>query len=166
MKLSTLPNPKPSRLSLLAGAALAVLCTGAAQAQTITANFAGLNLGNTFCGCQPPDTMGAIGNNQFVEFVNGGYAVFSRTGALTSSIISDTTFWLNAGVSSTLVNEGLSDPRIQFDPLSQRWFASEITLGSIQTATTNANNSVLLAVSKTANPLDGWTSTSINVAPL
>ena len=155
----------PSARSALSTAALfGLLAGGAVQAQTITANFAGLNLSNTFCGCQPPDTNGAIGINHFVEFINGGYAVFNRNGSLASSIVSDTTFWANAGVSSTLLNQGLSDTRVKFDPLSQRWFASEITLGAIQTATTNANNSVLLAVSKTANPLDGWTSTSFNVA--
>lgn len=138
------------------------------QAQTFVANFAGLSLANTSPlvggNYAPPDTDGAIGNNQFVEFINGGYAVYSRTGTLLQPAVSDSQFWLNAGVSASLVNQGLSDTRVKFDPLTQRWFAAEITIGAIQMAGTNANNSVLIAVSKTANPLDGWTSTNYNVA--
>ena len=93
-----------------------------------------------------PDTDGAIGINSFVEFINGGFAVYNRNGTLAAPAISDSQFWLNAGVSSTLVNQSLTDPRIKYDPVSQRWFASEITTPSV-------NNSVLIAVSATSNPL-------------
>jgi PEP-CTERM motif len=153
-------------LSTLVAAAVLCLCAGATQAQSIVANFAGLSLAQTnpLVGRNyaPPDTMGAIGPNNFVEFINGGYAVYNRTGSLVTPAVSDTTFWLNAGAPAALVNQGLSDTRIKFDPLSNRWFATEITLGAA--ATGNANNSVLLAVSNTANPLDGWKSTNFNVA--
>jgi hypothetical protein len=160
------PAIRKVTLSALAAAALACL-SGTALAQTVVANFAGLSLldTNPLVGGNyaPPDTDGAIGINHFVEFINGGYAVYSRTGTLVAPAISDSTFWLNAGVSASLVNQGLSDTRIKFDPLSQRWFAAEITLGT-GTGGTYQNNTALLAVSKTSNPLDGWTSTSFNVA--
>lgn len=158
----------PFKPTLLAAAAMC-LASSAIQAQTIVANFASLSLNDTrpLVGGNyaPPDTNGAIGINHFVEFINGGYAVYNRSGALQAPAVSDSTFWLNAGVSSTLVNQGLSDTRVKFDPPSQRWFASEITIGT-QVGTTAFNNSVLLAVSNTANPLDGWKSTNFNVAGL
>ena len=61
----------------------------------------------------PPDTMGAVGLNEFVEFVNGAFSVYSKTG-VRQSIISDKQFWTNAGISPTIVNAGISDPRINF----------------------------------------------------
>lgn len=151
----------------VAAAAALLLAFGGAQAQTVGANFAGLSLSDTrplngFIYA-PPDSDGAIGIDHFVEFINGGYAVFNRSGVLQAPVITDSTFWLNAGISSALVNQGLSDTRIKFDPLSQRWFASEITFGTT-TPTTAVNNSVLLAVSKTSNPLDGWNATSFSVS--
>ena len=156
--------------SMLARASVgfAALCLPlAAQAATVVANFAGINLNQTIAlgsGASPPDTMGAIGTNHFVEFINGGYQVYNRNGSTAGALITDSQFWLNAGISSSLVNQGLSDTRIKFDVQSQRWFATEITLGAVQTANTAADNSVLIGVSKTANPLDGWNSTSFNVA--
>ena len=160
MNSRTLPR---SRISFtpLAAAALTLLCAGtAAQAQTIIHNFAGLGLAETSVlngfRYAPPDTNGAIGSNNFVEFINGGYAVYDRNGAR-SAFTTDSQFWRNAGVSAALVNQGLSDTRVKYDPGSQRWFAAEITTSSV-------SNSVLLAVSKTSNPLDGWNSTSYNVA--
>ena len=135
----------------------------AAHAQSIVANFAGLNLTQTAPAngykYAPPDSNGAIGKDYFVEFINGGYSVFNRTG-VQQSFTTDSTFWLSAGASSSLVSQGLSDTRVKYDPTSNRWFATEITLGNAS----NLNNSVLIAVSKTSNPLDGWTSTSYNVA--
>ena len=134
---------------------------GAAQAADVVANFSGLSMTDTqrLNGFRvaPPDTDGAIGINSFVEFINGGFAVYNRNGTLAAPAISDSQFWLNAGVSSTLVNQSLTDPRIKYDPVSQRWFASEITTPSV-------NNSVLIAVSATSNPLGAWSSTSY-VAP-
>ena len=147
-----------------AAAASALLGAGA-PAQTITANFAGLNLTTTRArvghGCAPPDPDGAIGNNQFVEFINGGYAVYSRTGALLTPVVSDSTFWANAGMTFSPLDQGVYSTRIKFDPSTQRWFAAEL---SGTRAGFFGSNLVLLGVSRTANPLDGWTSTSFDVA--
>lgn len=147
----------------VAMAALWCVTTGA-HAQSVVANFSGLNLDNITAlngfRLAPPDTNGAIGIDHFVEFINGGYAVYNRNGTLAAPAISDKAFWTAAGISATLLVEGLSDPRLQFDAASGRWFAAEITLGN----TNVANNSVLVAVSTNANPLSGWKATSYNVA--
>ena len=146
-------------------ATAAALCglTGA-QAQSVVANFGGLSLTNITAlngfGLAPPDTNGAIGINHFVQFINGGYAVYNRNGSLAAPATTDAAFWTAAGVSSTLLGEGLSDPRLQFDAASGRWFAAQITLGNAS----STNNSVLVAVSNNANPLSGWKSTSYSVA--
>ncbi len=152
---------RTSLVTVSAAAAFALAAfAGAAAAQNIVANFAGLSLGDTrplSGNYAPPDTDGAIGPGHFVEFINGGYAVYNRNGTLAASAISDATFWQNAGISSTVLSAGLSDTRIKYDTQSGRWFAAEITVS-------DTSNAVLLAVSKTSNPLDGWTATSY-VAP-
>jgi hypothetical protein len=109
---------------------------------TIGANFAGCNL-NT-CPSIPPDTNGAVGPDHFVEFLNGGYRVYDKSGAvLQQSNLFD--FWSSAGVTPI----GPFDPRVLFDPMSQRWFASSAD-------NQGPPSNILLAVSKTSDPTQGW----------
>lgn len=152
--------------------AAAALCLTAttSQAATIVANFAGLNNNQTAAVGSgifaPPDTDGAIGINHFVEFINGGYQVYNRAGGAVGATITDSQFWLNAGISSTLVNQGLSDTRIKFDANSGRWFAAEISIDGNNAPGCCSNNSVLIGVSKTSDPTAGWAATSFNVSGL
>ncbi len=150
------------RLLPTAFAALAAGLTAApAHAQvtvTIGANFTGNTLtdvqnltGRTIA---PPDTDGSVGLGHYVQFTNGTFAIYNKSdGSLATPKVSDTTFWLNAGISATITNQGLSDTRIVFDPASQRWFASEINLS-------NTGNRVLIARSNTADPTQGFKATS------
>src|SRR5208337_1302690 len=105
------------------------LITGTgALAQTLINNFPGVSLADTenLGGglFTPPDTMGAAGPNHFAEFINGAFAVYTK-GGTQQMLISDIQFWLNAGISSTTIAAGLTDTRLEYDPLSGRWFASE-----------------------------------------
>ncbi len=120
-------------------------------AQTVITNFAGLNyydIAPISGFTTPPDTMGAAGTNHFVEFINGGFAVYDKTGAR-SSLISDTAFWPNAGISQATIAAGLTDPRIIFDAQSGRWFATELTLDT-------TGNKILVGRSDTADPSGPW----------
>ncbi|MEP6755075.1 MAG: PEP-CTERM sorting domain-containing protein [Chthonomonadales bacterium] len=139
-----------------------VIC--AFSSATVQAQLLGHSIGISFTGnslsdptqpgLAPPDTNGAVGLNHYVEFTNGAYAVHDKsTGAIVGSRVTDVTFWNNSGISAAITNTGVSDTRIIFDKLSQRWFAAEITLSS-------TGNLVLVAVSKTSNPLDGFNATS------
>jgi hypothetical protein len=122
-----------------------------ASAQTIIRNFSGVSLGDTTglgTGATPPDTMGAAGTNQFVEFINGAFAVYNKAG-VRQSLISDITFWENAGISSSTITAGLTDTRVIYDAGSGRWFATELTLD-------NTGNQVLVARSDTSNPSGTW----------
>ena len=127
----------------------------AARGQTIITNFPGVNLTDveTFWpGFAPPDTMGAAGTNQFVEFINGAFAVYSKAG-FRQTLISDSNFWANAGISPAMLVNGLTDPRITYDTGSGRWFASELTLDS-------AGSKLVLGRSDSANPSGAWKAVS------
>ena len=131
------------------------LTTAMARGQTIITNFAVLNfndanaLGNGFT---PPDTMGCAGTNQFVEFINGCFAVYNKAG-VRQSLVTDSNFWASAGIAPAILAAGLSNPRIIYDAGSGRWFASEITVD-------NTGNKILLARSDSSNPGGIWRATN------
>lgn len=100
----------------------------------------------------PPDTMGAVGRDHVVEFVNGALAIYGKDGAR-QSIKRDSQFWLDAGIAAATLIPGVSDPRITFDPTVNRWFATEITKSS-------TSNRVLIARSDSADPTGTWKATS------
>jgi Bacterial cadherin-like domain len=120
--------------------------TTGAPVTTVGANFEGANF-TTDPGVffTPPDTDGAVGPNAVVELLNNVYRVYDKAGALLQTSSSQD-FWLNAGATFP----GFAfDPRVVYDPASQRWFAS---------AADNpfSPNTILLAVSNTSDPTQGW----------
>jgi hypothetical protein len=132
------------------------------DAGEIASQILGPSLGHDLgpgLGETPPDMGGAVGPNQLAQILNGSYTVFTRAG-LQQIHTTDSDFWLSAGVSPSIVNTGLSDPRIIYDPNSQRWFASEISIGN-PNGTPNLNE-ILVAVSKASDPLQGFSSVVIN----
>ena len=87
-----------------------------------------------------PDPSGAVGPNHVVDFVGADFIVRDKA---TGSILhqeTQTQFWSGLGVAPGTLN----DPRIIFDPVSQRWFA------------VSAGPNIFLAVSGDANPLNPW----------
>ena len=101
--------------------------------------------------------------------LNGSFTVFDRAGSVQTQT-TDASFWLstdpgNAQLQS-IIATGLSDPRIIYDPTSQRWFATEISIGQTPTPSQpNPPNQILVAVSNTSNPLDGFKSVYFNSSP-
>jgi len=116
-------------------------------------NFTGSD--NTETSITPADGDGAIGPKHYVEFINGELAIYAKTNGLRIRRISDSQFWANAGVVISS-DATISDPRVIYDPQSQRWFASQVDFNnSVSDPTTWANN-FLIAVSDTADPTRGW----------
>jgi VCBS repeat-containing protein len=113
---------------------------------TIGANFRGANFDpSAAVAATPLGSAGAVGPNSFVELLNNVYQVYDKSGALIQTL-SLPDFWQAAGVTPA----GLPfDPRVLYDPVSQRWFA---------TSSENAfnPNDILVAVSNTSDPTQGW----------
>ena len=144
-------------------AALTVILSAAdwgispARAEVIAVQFQGANINDSSLAYIPPDMGGAVGNTQIMQILNGVASIYSKTGTLQYQT-SDTGFWNSAGISTAITNTGISDPRVIFDPVSQRWFALAIS-------TAPSNNSVLIGVSNTADPLAGFKAVSFTGAP-
>ena len=139
--------------SLFTAWTLAVLLGVCAQAQspsfTIGANFNGSNRAQS--GFIPPDTMGAIGPNHYVELINGRFSRFDRTGVqLEASSLNS--FWnaaLAAGGGGTVQGSFSFDPRIMYDRHSGRWFATAVDSSG------NGNSGILVGVTTGSDPSSG-----------
>lgn len=101
-------------------------------------SFDGLRQSNASCNCQPPDVNAAIGPSHIVESVNLSLAVYSKAGALLQ----------NTALATFLgTSDGLSDPRVVYDPTWNRW-----TL----VLTDTSSPSLWFAYSAGPDPTGGW----------
>jgi Ca2+-binding RTX toxin-like protein len=105
-----------------------------------------------------PDTNGAVGPDHFVELLNGVYSVYDKSGVLLEQSSLDA-FWTAAGVQV----EFSFDPRVLYDPESDRWFAASVD--NLSRGGPPQLNDFLVAVSYTSDPTDGWQAVKIDSDP-
>jgi hypothetical protein len=129
------PMPGPGHASLPAAAVFGSLnVAGFSAAQQIAAFGAGADV-------TPPDTTGAIGPEDYVEFVNEEVAAYKRSNlAIVGTPVSLSTF--TGGTAPC-------DPQIKYDPTSSRWFYSAIRCDG-----TLIKNELFVGFSKTSDPTD------------
>jgi len=122
-----------------------------AAPQTIGTSFQAINLTDEFNifsnGFIPPDTMGAIGPNHFIEIIQGAVAIYTKAGAPVGFVVTMNDFF----TVGTHPSGGSADPRVFFDRRSGRFFATAIELNN----GTNQNG-IILAVSRTSDPTGLW----------
>ena len=117
--------PVPSRTTTLsdpvvqASTPTALAATGLSQWEGLGYDFPNF----TIVGV-PPDTNMAVGPNNIVQWVNGGFAVFDKTGHSLYSV-DDSTFWGNSTCNQL---GGYSDPIIQYDKVADRWIVGEVAI--------------------------------------
>jgi hypothetical protein len=92
----------------------------------------------------PPDTMGAVGPTQILVHTNGRVRLFDKSGAMGALNTTADNFWASVGG----VTNGTSDPHVEYDRLSERWFLTIITVN-------NSPNDVLVARSSGPTITDG-----------
>ena len=119
-----------------------------------TSSFVGLSLSDMTTGYIPPDPVGDVGVSQYVQAVNGGLAVFSKTGDNLTGAINDSSFWNGLAGCEPTSTRGLTDPTVNYDQYANRWVYSEL---SIDESTTPWRQSYMcVAVSTTDDATDTW----------
>jgi len=104
--------------------------------------FAGTGNPTGCGGCSPPDTVGDVGPNHYVQLVNATkVTIFSKTGTLLGGPFDLSTFW-----SSGACAADAGDPIVSYDPLADRWLLTQF----------NGANSLCFAVSQSADPLGAY----------
>src|SRR5882762_7167332 len=98
---------------------------------TLGLNFEGLGLGFAGFGicCAPPDTNGAVGATQYVQWVNLSFAVFNKTtGAVIAGPTAGNALWAGFGGACQTDNSG--DPIVQYDKIANRWIMTQFAVGT------------------------------------
>jgi hypothetical protein len=83
--------------------------------------------GNFTVQYAPPDTTGAVGATQYVQWVNVSLAVFDKaTGNAVLGPVAGNTLWQSLGGPCATENDG--DPIVQYDKLANRWVLSQFAV--------------------------------------
>ncbi len=103
----------------------------ASLAPTAGLSFEGL--GNNSLGftvnSAPPDTNGAVGSTQYVQWVNSSFAVFNKTnGALIAGPTAGNTLWTGFGGGCETNNDG--DPIVVYDKAANRWVFTQFSVST------------------------------------
>jgi hypothetical protein len=117
-------NPKPD------GALQSA--TGPLVSTTNGLNFAGVGNGDYGFtpNAAPPDTNGAVGATQYVQWVNSSFAVFDKaTGAIAPGFPkTGNTLWSGFGGGCQTNNDG--DPIVQYDKAANRWILTQFSVST------------------------------------
>src|SRR5882762_2784496 len=95
-------------------------------------NFDGLGQGQYGFNVDltPPDTNGAVGPTQYVQWVNAQFAVFDKvTGALVAAPTDGNTLWTGFGGGCETNNDG--DPIVQYDKMANRWILTQFSISTL-----------------------------------
>ena len=131
-ELETSPNPRPVSRHVDAVDRVRQTTKAAPRMPAANLNFDGIDLAGSGCSCAPPDTNGEVGATQFVEMVNGAFAVYNKaSGALQLGPSAIQTVW--SGLGGTCELNGDGDPVVLYDQLAGRWMISQFAGASVPT---------------------------------
>ena len=115
------------------------------------ANFEGISNQDNFnlfgFRVNPPDPMGDVGRNHYVEMINLAFAVYDKTGNLLLGPLAIGAFWDGFTVEDCTDPSG--DPVVLYDQLEDRWLVSQFT-------TRGPMYYDCVAISQTGDPTGAW----------
>jgi S-layer homology domain len=126
--------------------------------------FDGMNSSQTACSCLPPDTVGDVGPNHYVEALNSAFTVYNKTGSPFTSPTTFNSFFAPLGNSTPCgAGQNKGDPFVFYDHLANRWVVSDFAFPNFP------GNSFYecIGVSKTGDPVSGgWWLYALQVDPM
>jgi hypothetical protein len=103
----------------------------------------------------PPDPVGDVGPNHYVEMVNLVFAVYSKTGALLLGPVETGTLW--AGFAIDECTEPSGDPIVIYDQFADRWILTQFTTRGLDFPDEPANPFYnCVAISTTGDPTGSY----------
>ncbi|HET9244033.1 MAG TPA: hypothetical protein VFN99_11375 [Gaiella sp.] len=120
------------------------------------ANFEGLSNQDNFnvfgFRVNPPDPVGDVGPNHYVEMINLVFAVYSKTGTKLLGPVDTGTLWDDFPIEDCTDPSG--DPIVVYDQFADRWLLSQFTTRGLADPTLPFYNCV--AVSQTGDPTGAY----------
>lgn len=118
-------------------------------------NFAGVGGTNRI----PPDTVGDVGPDHYIQMTNVGYQIFDKDG---NALLLDgggnpqttnlSALWTAAGVGTQCANRNDGDPVVVYDHLADRWVLTQF---AVPNGATTGPGWLCVAVSQTGDPMAG-----------
>ncbi|MFZ0060575.1 MAG: proprotein convertase P-domain-containing protein [Pyrinomonadaceae bacterium] len=99
-------------------------------------------------GFLPPDTVGDVGPNHYVQMVNSTFRIWDKTGTPVAPIRSLADIWATIPGQCATSEDG--DPIVLYDSLADRWLLSQFC------TVANPNNHQLIAISQTGDPTGAY----------
>jgi hypothetical protein len=99
----------------------------------------------------PPDTVGDVGPNHYIQAVNSSVGIYSKTGTQLAAF-TFSTMWTGAGTGTLCDTTHRGDPTVVYDPQNDRWIVADFAFTG---GGTTAPFFECIAVSKTSNPVSG-----------
>ena len=110
-----------------AGLAAAAVAPQVATTPGLSFDGVGVGLGSFSPTGAPPDTNGAAGATQYVQWVNTSFAVFNKsTGALVYGPAAGNSLWQGFGGACETTNSG--DPVVLYDKAANRWVMTQFSI--------------------------------------
>jgi uncharacterized repeat protein (TIGR01451 family) len=99
-------------------------------------------------GSVPPDTIGDVGPNHYVQTVNVKFAIYDKTGAQLKAPTNINQLWISASAGGRCQATNDGDPVVLYDPLADRWLLSQFVA--------SAPYAVCIAISQTPDPTGAY----------
>ena len=97
-------------------------------------------------GWAPPDTVGDVGPNHYVQMVNIAFVIYDKDGTLLAGPAPINALWAGSGGACAADNNG--DPIVRYDALADRWMLTQFSLSV---------GAECIAISRTPDPVaGGW----------
>lgn len=116
----------------------------AIMAPTAGVNFEGIPA----TGVLPPDTVGDVGPNNYIQMVNSAFSIYDKSGNLLAGPTMINALWANFGGPCETLNNG--DPIVRYDEQADRWLISQFALPG-----GNQGFFECIAISQTSDPVSG-----------
>lgn len=129
----------------------------AASSPTLINNFEGIGSGlpNFFVQVAPPDTNGAVGLTQYVQWVNINFAVFDKiTGSILAGFpVPGNTLWSGFGGPCETNNDG--DIIVLYDQINNRWIFGQFAVRNLNPPPNFLTNSFQCVAVSTSSDVTG-----------
>jgi hypothetical protein len=121
-------------------------------------NFEGLGQQDNFQvtgrRVNPPDPVGDVGPNHYVEMINLVFAVYSKTGERLLGPLDLGSLWADFPIEDCTDESG--DPIVLYDQTTDRWLLSQFTTRGLNPMTPTAPFYNCVAISKTGDPTGAY----------